>query len=77
MSVNASDQKLVVNTVIEVTVSDKVLFGDRFEIFETVPESTELRDVLRQQLDRLMILGYRFDAMKQVWQRTSVNASTV
>ena len=27
VSVNASDQKLVVNTVIEVTVSDKVLFG--------------------------------------------------
>lgn len=77
VAVNSSGQKPVVNTVIEITASDRTLFGDRFEFSETITlESTESRDVLRQQRDRLMILGYRFDAMQQVWQRTSVNAST-
>jgi Protein of unknown function (DUF3275) len=76
-AVNTSDQKPLVNTVIALTDSDRALFGDRFELLETITlESTESRDVLRRQRDRLIQLGYRFDAANQIWRQACVSAST-
>jgi hypothetical protein len=64
------DLSLTAETSIEMTAADKALLGERFELSATITlDVTESREKLRQQRDRLKQLGYRFNALEQVWER--------
>lgn len=53
---------------IDTSVDDEVLFGILWPLGdEVVLDKTVSRDILRQQTDRLMALGYEFDFQKQVY----------
>ena len=57
-------------TALALTTSDIVLFGENFVLSETIKlDTTEPREKLCQQRDRLKQFGYRFDAVQQIWQR--------
>jgi Protein of unknown function (DUF3275) len=56
-------------TTTEITAADIALFGEHFGLSETIKlDTTEPREKLCQQRDRLKQLGYRFDAVQQIWQ---------
>jgi hypothetical protein len=57
-------------TTTEMAAADIALFGEHFVLSETIKlDTTESRDKLCQQRDRLKQLGYCFDAVQQIWQR--------
>jgi hypothetical protein len=64
-------------TALALTASDIALFGENFVLSETIKlDTTEPREKLCQQRDRLKQFGYRFDVIQQIWQRPDHSSKT-
>jgi Protein of unknown function (DUF3275) len=64
-------------TALALTASDFALFGENFVLSETIKlDTTEPREKLCQQRDRLKQFGYRFDVIQQIWQRPDHSSKT-